>query len=43
LNTAQVLPIPLAKPIGNALKTGTVQTGKALVKGAEYVAPKVVQ
>jgi len=33
----------LAKPIGNALKTGTVQTGKALVKVADVVAPKVVQ
>lgn len=43
LNVSQLAPVPLAKPVGNALKTGTVQTGKALVKGAEYVAPKVVQ
>jgi hypothetical protein len=41
LNIAQLAPVPFAKPVGNAIKTGTVQTGKALVKGAEYVAPKI--
>jgi hypothetical protein len=42
-NPLDVLSPSLVKPIGNALKTGTVQTGKAIVRGAEVVAPKVVQ
>jgi hypothetical protein len=43
LNVAQLAPVPFAKPIGNAIKTGTVQTGKALARGAEYVAPTVLK
>lgn len=43
LNASQVLPVPFAKPIGNAIeqwvKTGT----KAIVRWAEVVAPKIVQ
>jgi hypothetical protein len=42
-NPLDVLSPSLVKPIGNAIKTGTVQTGKAIVRGAEVIAPKVVQ
>ena len=43
LNVSQLAPLPFAKPVWNAIKKGTVETGKAIVRGAEYVAPKVVE
>lgn len=43
LNLASLTPVPFAKPVSGAIEQWVKTTGNALVKGAEYVAPKVVQ